>query len=284
MKNNTQTSLKYLLPYRQKWRMFLGANLRNLSRTATLRLKWMDYYSEKGNASLTCRHFDIPRSTLYYWLKRYDPHDLSSLEDRPRKPVNVRTPEVSEALKSEVIELRTTFKGWGKVKIQRILLNRGKYLGSNSIQRIINEAGLRRIPSKKKYYKRKRRQHMYTVSKEVMKQPGGLVYMDVKHLYLYPGRKVYQFTAIDHSTKMVSVKIFPRITSGSGKMFLRYIMKSFPFRNIQYIGSDNGSEFLGDFDKELKKLGIEHVFTTPRSPKQNPYAERMIRSIIINID
>ena len=45
-----------------------------LSRMGKQRLKRMVYYQANGEkASLTCRHFGIDRSTLYIWLKRYDP-------------------------------------------------------------------------------------------------------------------------------------------------------------------------------------------------------------------
>ena len=280
MKDSTPTRAKYLLPFRWQWKSILKYRNHKLSNKTRIRLRWIDHYTEKGNASLTCRHFDISRSKFYYWLDRFDPHNLSSLENKSKRPFNVRKPEVSEELRIEVIELRSTFKGWGKVKIQKILKNRGKYLGRNSIQRIINEMGLKRIPQKKKYYRRKKRKHMYSVPKEVLKQPGGLVYMDVKHLYL-PGReKIYQFTAIDHATRMMKVKLYSGITSRCGKKFLRYIMKEYPFEYIQYLGSDNGSEFLGELEEELDRLQIKHVFTTPSSPKQNPYAERMIKNII----
>ena len=280
MKDSIPTRTRYLLPYRRQWKSIFQVKNKRLSGKVQMCLKWIDYYTEKGNASLTCRHFDIPRSTFYYWLERFDPNNLSSLEDGSRKPLSVRKPEVSEDLKLEVIELRSTFNGWGKVKIQKILMNRGKYLGRNSIQRIINEAGLKRIPQKKKYYRRKKRKHMYSVPKEVLQQPGGLVYMDVKHLYLLPRLRAYQFTAIDHATSIMKVKLYSRITSRCGRDFLRYIMKEYPFEHIQYLGSDNGSEFLGELEDQLETLQIKHVFTTPSSPKQNPFAERMIRNII----
>ena len=278
MKYSTPMRARYLLPYRRQWKDIF--RLKKISKKAKERLKWIDYYIKKGNASLTCRHFDIPRSKFYYWLERFNPDDLSSLEDKSRRPHRVRKPEVSDELKLEVIEIRKKFKGWGKEKIQKILMNRGKYLGRNSIQRIINEAGLKRIPKKKKYRKRKNRKHMYSVPREVLKQPGGLIYLDVKHLYLVGGYKVYQFTAIDHATRMTKVKLYSSIKSRSGKNFLRYIIEEYPFKKIQYIGTDNGSEFLGELEEELKKLKIQHVFTTPRSPKQNPYVERMIKNII----
>ena len=280
MKDSIPTRAKYLLPYRWQWKQLFNIKNSKLSKKARMRLKWIDHYVEKENASLTCRYFDISRSIFYYWLQKFDLSDLSSLENTTTKPHKVRTPEVSDELKLEVIELRAKFKGWGKEKIQQILLNRGKYLGMNSIQRIINEAGLKRIPHKKKYYKRKKRKHMYSVPKEILEQPGGLVYVDVKHLYLLPGMKVYQFTAIDHATRMLKVKLYTRITSRCGKDFLNYIMKEYSFKRIQYMGSDNGSEFLGELEDELESLKIKHVFTTPSSPKQNAFVERAIKNII----
>ncbi len=91
---------------------------------------------------------------------------------------------------------------------------------------------------------------------------------------------MYQFTGIDHATRLLKIKLFSRATSRCGKLFLDYLQKSYPFRNIQYIGTDNGSEFPGELDKELAKRGIVHVFSSPGCPKQNPYVERVIRNVI----
>ena len=49
---------------------------------AKQRLKWMDYYRDHGeNAALTCRYFGISRQTFYRWKRRYNPRDLTSLEE-----------------------------------------------------------------------------------------------------------------------------------------------------------------------------------------------------------
>ncbi len=106
------------------------------------------------------------------------------------------------------------------------------------------------------------------------------MYLDVKHLYLPGGQRVYQFTGIDHATRLMRIKLFTGITSRCGRMFLNYLQEKYPFVRIQYIGSDNGSEFLGELDKELEKRKIKHVFSSPRSPKQNPFVERVIRTVI----
>ena len=41
----------------------------------------------------------------------------------------------------------------------------------------------------------------------------------------------------------------------------------------------NGSEFMGEFDKYLKEIGIEHYYSYPRTPKTNSNVERVIRTI-----
>ncbi len=48
---------------------------------------------------------------------------------------------------------------------------------------------------------------------------------------------------------------------------------------IKSIQTDNGSEFLGDFEACLKKRGIPHYFSYPRCPRINGCIERYNRTI-----
>ncbi len=41
------------------------------------------------NAPRTCRHFGISLQTFYSWLRRFDRHDLSTLEGRSHRPRNL---------------------------------------------------------------------------------------------------------------------------------------------------------------------------------------------------
>jgi transposase InsO family protein len=277
MKYGTSTELKYTFPYIKGF----PSSTPILSPKARMRLKWMDYIHKGKSVSQTSRHFDIPEPTVRYWYKQYDPFNLSTLEDKSRRPHTVRSCELDDPIINRVIELRKQYQGWGKVKLQTLLKRESIHVGQTRIQKIINQSGLKRIPaSKRRYYKRKNRRHMYAVPKEVLQKPGGLVYLDVKHLYLPGGLKAYQFVAIDHATRMVKTKVFTRITSKSGRLFLDYLQEEYPFRTIRYIGSDNGSEFLGELDKELERREIKHVFSSPRAPKQNPFVERVIQTMI----
>lgn len=63
-----------------------------LSKRAKQRLKWLDY-RKNHTVTQTCRHFDLPRSTLHRWEERFDPGNLSTREDRSSRahdaPANV---------------------------------------------------------------------------------------------------------------------------------------------------------------------------------------------------
>jgi hypothetical protein len=63
-----------------------------LSREAPVRLAWMDFYRRCRNVAQTCRHFGISRQTFYRWQRRYDPYDLSTLEERSHCPRRRRQP------------------------------------------------------------------------------------------------------------------------------------------------------------------------------------------------
>ena len=76
-----------------------------LSRMAKQRLKWLDYYQAQGeNAALTCRYYGISRQTFYRWKRRYNPRDLTTLEERSHRPQQVRRPTWSPELAQTVLK------------------------------------------------------------------------------------------------------------------------------------------------------------------------------------
>jgi transposase len=91
------------------------AGLPQLSRMARQRVKWMDYYrAHGGNAALTCRYFGISRQTFYRWRRRYNPRDLTTLEERTHRPKRLRQPTWSRELALAVLHLREQYPRWGK--------------------------------------------------------------------------------------------------------------------------------------------------------------------------
>ncbi|MFN4152608.1 MAG: hypothetical protein ACK4IX_16825 [Candidatus Sericytochromatia bacterium] len=59
------------------------------------------------------------------------------------------------------------------------------------------------------------------------------------------------------------------------KLFLVYPIKD----GVHTIQTDNGLEFMREFDNYLKEKHIKHLFIYPRCPKINAYIERGNRTL-----
>ena len=106
---------------------------RELSPRARLRLKWMDYYDAHGqDGRLTCRYLGISPQTFYRWKRRYNPHVLQSLEDRPRRPHHLRQPAASAELVEAVLRLRENYPRWVKDKLVLLLREEGLLVSTST--------------------------------------------------------------------------------------------------------------------------------------------------------
>jgi transposase-like protein len=84
-----------------------------LSRRVRQRLQWLDY-RKTHTVAQTCRHFDVARSTLRRWERRFNRHDLSTLEDRPSRPGTVRQRTWGTREIDAVLAARRQYPRWGK--------------------------------------------------------------------------------------------------------------------------------------------------------------------------
>lgn len=97
-----------------------------LSREAQKRLQWFDHYQAHGrNGALTCHYFGISRQTFYRWQRRYDPHNLSTLEDRSHQPHHRRHPTWTAEQAERVRRLGEQYARWGKDKLAVLLRREG---------------------------------------------------------------------------------------------------------------------------------------------------------------
>ena len=97
----------------------------------------VDFYRESGNAALTWRRFGISRQTFYRWQRRYDPLDLSTLEERSHSPRRRRQSTWSFPLEEKVLQLRLQFPRWGKDKLVRLLGSRHSSVSTSMVGRIL---------------------------------------------------------------------------------------------------------------------------------------------------
>jgi putative transposase len=256
-----------------------------LSRTGRVRLAWMDFYRVTQNVALTCRHFGISRQTFYRWQRRYDPHDLATLEERSHRPHRRRQPTWSFPLKEKVLTLRLQFPRWGKDKLAVLLRRQQQPVSTSMVGRILVQLkrqgrlvepsrtgvpGSRRALRSRPYAVRKPKQ--YAVS-----QPGDLVEVDTLDVRPVPGVVFKQFTARDVISRWDVIQAHTRATAQTAAQFLDTLQLRMPFP-IRALQVDGGSEFAAEFEQACQKRRLHLFVLPPRSPKLNGAVERANRT------
>ena len=251
-----------------------AARTENVSEKAKQKLKVIDWLrAQNGNVSLTARHFGLTRKTVKKWRNSFNKLGIQGLNEKSHRPKKLRTMITSWLVISEIVKLRKQYPAWSKYKIRKILeRDKGIVTSASTVGRVLKKKGLinekkSRKRSKAAKHPRKRFPKGFRIHSE-----GDMVQMDTKHITLIGGKKVYQFTAIDVLTKRRVLKYFPSLGSANGAMFLKHCIGKFPFA-IKNIQTDNGPEFLKDFEKLCKELNLPHYFIYPRKPKENTYVE-----------
>lgn len=255
----------------------------SLSSDAQKRLWWIDWYrSHERNAEQTCRHFGISKSVFYRWKTRYNPTNLKALEDdkKTRRPHHLRSMTTPSWIIRRIYDIRKTNLEKSKYEIQEELKRQGVSVGQSAIQKVIN-----RHPElhNAQHKKRMKTYHRYVIARikaarELReKYPGRLVQVDTQYFYVL-GKKFYLFSAVDCKSRYGFVWCYPTISSASGRDFVQKLRAYFPFP-IEAINTDNGSEYLLYFHKELEDAGIPHYFSDPYCPKQNGRVERFHQTV-----
>lgn len=246
-----------------------------LTERAKHKLKILDWCrNHGGDISLTSRHFGITRKSIREWSKRLKRLGPAGLNEKSKAPKNKRVPITPNEIIFQIIKIRKAYPAWSKYKIRQILRrNYGLDTSTSNIGRILKRRGL--IDKKKSDKRRKaalkpklRFPRGFRIS-----EAGDMIQMDTKYIMLTGGRKFYQFTAIDVLSKRRVLRVYPSASSRNGRLFLKECIKVFPFK-IKNVQTDNGSEFLKEFDKTCRELNITHYYIYPRTPKQNSYVER----------
>lgn len=255
----------------------------SLSKAALARLYWFDWYKTHGNnVSLTCRHFGISRDTFYHWEKSFKPYNLQTLEDdtSSRRPHKLREMTTDPKILKRIYEIRLADLEKSKYEIQAELLREGTTVGRSAIQKVINRhMELSNIQHRKRLKKhRNLKIARIKAARELKtKDLGSLVMIDTKHLYVL-GIRFYLFVAIDCKSRYGYVWCYKTGSSQSAADFLKRVLSYFPFE-ISAVNTDNGPEYLLNFHKACKGLGLMHYFTHPHTPKMNNQAERLIQTV-----
>jgi putative transposase len=258
------------------WRYW--ADRLNLSTSARLRLEWMIFYFTvgKGKGTVTAKYFGIARQNFVKWKKRFNPNDLTSLEEHSRAPKKKRSWTVIEKEEKQVKKVREAHMRWGKEKLKREYLRLyGETISTNKIQKVITKHKLYPDPIAhrkrvKQARKRKEKTYINTFSKK--DELGYLWHTDAIVVYWYGARRII-FTAIEELTKIAYARVYTTNSSRNAKDFLERLLY-LSNHEVQHIHHDNGSEFAKDFEKACSEIALPQIYSRVHTPKDNSSLER----------
>jgi transposase len=257
-----------------------AAKIKKLSTKACLRLEWIIFYETIAgkNATLTCKHFGISRSLFYFWFSRFVETRLETLEDKPPAPHKRRSWNPPPNTLTKMIKLRKRYIHWSKIKLAVVYENLyGEKISSWQFQRVIREFKLY-PPRKTKIGCKTNGAKKQLISWEVRQTAKNLYSIDTKVLHLF-GKKHYVIVAVGHDQKLAYARAYTTHSSAATADFLSRLINLLDTKP-EIILTDNGSEFAKHFGCTCQKQGIRRYFSRPRTPKDNPEVERIIKTLI----
>jgi len=256
------------------------------SREAKRRLAAVRWHETHGkHVSLTARHFGLSRSTVYDWLRRFERDGTRGLEDRSRRPRNLRQPTWSPELEQAVFQLRLEYPRWGKDKLAVLLHHQGHQASVSMVGRILRRLKRQgRLPLAdlrdpwmgsrlqiRPYATRKPRDYLPRL-------PGDLVQVDSADVRLdHEGHTYKHFSARDVVSRWDVLGVYSRATAATARDFLDAVIERMP-GTVRAIQVDGGSEFKAEFETACREKGLRLFVLPPRSPKLNGCVERAQRT------
>ena len=271
----------------------MHASLRRFqdSEVAQQRLKILEFYAEYGEAA-TVKAFGVKRQTLALWKNRLQQAhgQLAALVPSSTRPKRVRRMTTDPRLVEFIRQLRQEHPHLGKAKIKPLLDEYCREHKLNPIAEATIGKVLRRLPKdapRGRVYHNpasaaaqgKLIQQYPRTRVRYAPKPAELGYLQLDTIErLLAGLKFYFYSGIDVKGKFSLALPYRARNSHNSVDFLTKFRQVYPV-SIWSVQTDNGGEFLGEFDDYLRAEQIPHLFTYPRSPRINGCIERYQRTL-----
>lgn len=262
--------------------------IRMLTDKAKLKAKILVFW-EKHGLEATLDAFPVKRSTLFLWKKQLKEGQgrLEALNEKSKTPKVKRKRLWPLEIQEEIKRLREEHPNLGKDKLHILLEpfcnQKGlKRPSVSTIGRLIKDlGGLRIFPQKITHFGKikplKRTKKLRKPKGFKATHPGHLVELDTIERFIF-GIRCYVITFIDVYSRFTFAWATRSHSSLAATDFFRKIQKVFPYP-VEYLQTDNGSEFAKHFTKLIKSLYLIHYHIYPRSPQHNSHIERYNRTL-----
>ena len=243
----------------------------------------------KHGIQATLDAFQVKKRTLFNWKRKLKTgnNKVESLNPGSRAPRAKRKRLWDARLLVELKRLRVAHPNLGKEKLHPLLAEFCIPLQllcpkTRTIGRLIKDlGGLRRFPQKVSHFGKVKLTHRQKVIRKPKDFealfPGHCVALDtfeeIRH-----GLRRYVITFEDIHTRFGFALGTASHASLAAAEFFKLCVQVFPFP-MQFVLTDNGSEFKKNFAAELSRLHLRHYHTYPRTPKMNAHVERFNRTV-----
>lgn len=240
-------------------------------------------YALKYGVSRASRKYNRPRSSIYFWLSRYD-GTIESLANRSKRP-HAHPNQHTEAELKLIRDMHRRNPRLGLIDLWCRLRERGYARCPESLYRVLKRMGaFSELPNKQPYKPKPYEQMTY---------PGQRVQIDVKvvpRACCPNGQRLFQYTAIDEFSRLRYLAAYEEQSTYSSADFLKKTYAFFKKQGFitECVQTDNGFEFTNRFnsnqrpsctlfEKTAADLGIRHKLIRPYTPRHNGKVERSHR-------
>lgn len=277
--------------YRRYYEMLRSLRHFKGSAAAQQRLKILEFYERYGEDA-TYEAFGVNRKLIYVWRKKLglakgDPSSLVPVSTKPHKTRRMKTdPRIVQFIK----KIREEHPRLGKEKIKVFLDHYCEEIGIKSIA--VSTIG--KVIKRHNIFFQKQQRYYYNVDgawaknttnrKPRLRAKRSVTHPEFGHFqadstYItFEGTRRYLIAAIDTALKFGFVACYSNLSSRSALDFFKQLQAVYPLP-IKSVQTDNGREFLGDFEHYINQNGIPHLFSYPRCPKINGCVERFNRTL-----
>ena len=267
------------------------ASLRKFSENevAQQRMKILSFYETYGEQA-TKEAFGANRKTICVWRKRLKTGSnhlvvLIPSSTRPKTPRSMRVdPRMVAFIKSQ----REQYPRRSKEKLKPFVDTEAARLGlptiaTSTIGKVIKRNNLFFFKGRHIYHnpaskwtQKKQKKHFRV---KYAPKPVDFGYLEMDTVVkVVDAMKIYLYTGIDVRMKFSYAFPYTHLNSKNTVDFFKKLQMVYPVA-IGEVQTDNGLEFLGDFDAYLMRQGVKHVFIYPRCPRINGVIERYNRTL-----
>jgi transposase InsO family protein len=269
------------------------------------RLFVMRRAAELGNVTEACHQLGISRTLFYRWRARFLRYGADGL--RPRPPRRARaTQQAAAQVEQVVLGYAELWPTHGPARIAQQLTRPGgplEKLSTSGAYAILRRHGL------SSRWERLARTEIHAAAASGLltertraalqeargtgqrhveaARPGELVCLDTFYIGNLKGvGKVWQYTACDAACSFAVSSLATQLSSRAARRFLRrYLLPLYrrAGHTLQAVLTDRGHEWMGAFQAECQRLGIEHRRTKPRHAWTNGFVERLQGTILTEL-